>query len=160
MKYAIILGNIATLACALPQRTPASGQKLPWKEPGRWAHECGHMAFSEEQCGTESYCKLFDGVNNDGAFKSSKECLEAHEREPKAATAQLTPAAKLPWKEPGRWAPECGHMAFSEEQCGTESYCKLFDGVNNDGAFKSSKECLEAHEPKPLVPDRIVFPDN
>ncbi|KAK8912284.1 hypothetical protein VCV18_012642 [Metarhizium anisopliae] len=76
------------------------------------------------------------------------------------ASGSPSPAPKLPWKESGQWALECGLHEYREEQCGTERYCKLFDEGLNDGAYKNSQECFDAHERQPLDPDRIIFPDN
>ncbi|KID81639.1 Trypsin- protease [Metarhizium guizhouense ARSEF 977] len=63
-----------------------------------------------------------------------------------------TTGQKRPWIEPINYGivSGCGFTENREEKCGTEIYCGLFDwSALHDGAFKNSKECFDAHVPKP-----------
>ncbi|KID84804.1 hypothetical protein MGU_07954 [Metarhizium guizhouense ARSEF 977] len=119
-------------------------EPLPWREPGQFASLCGSSKFTDEDCGTDMYCKAFDDIKNvtDRKFTSSKQCFAAHEPNPNP---------KLPWKEPGQFASLCGSSKFTDDDCGTDMYCKAFDDIKNvtDRKFTSSKQCFDAHEAKP-----------
>ncbi|EFY87346.1 hypothetical protein MAC_06581 [Metarhizium acridum CQMa 102] len=160
MKSSLIFGLIGTAAAAAisapadgcePETVPAVDQKkpvgekndgkLPWLKPGQFSANCGSSMYTDEACGTKMYCEAFDDIGNvtDRKFTSSKQCFAAHEPEP------------LPWREPGQFASLCGSSKFTDEDCGTEMYCKAFDNIKNvtDRKFTSSKQCFDAHEPKP-----------
>ena len=71
-----------------------------------------------------------------------------------------TPGQKRPWIELLDYGMvfNCGFTENREEKCGTEIYCGLFDSERlHDGAFKNSKECFDAHVPKPKAA-RASFP--
>ncbi|KAH0598142.1 hypothetical protein MHUMG1_04514 [Metarhizium humberi] len=71
-----------------------------------------------------------------------------------------TPGQKRPWIELVNYGivASCGFTENREEECGTEIYCGLFDwSPLHDGAFNNSKECLDAHVPKPKAA-RASFP--
>ncbi|KAF5132727.1 hypothetical protein E5D57_003346 [Metarhizium anisopliae] len=144
MKQAIFL-SIVSLACALPQSTPVTGQKLlPWKQPATLTGsiDCGFKVSDEEQCGTELYCNLFDNQKPNSDYKSAFQCFQSHEAEPKL----------LPWKHAATLLGfmECGFKGGDEEQCGTERYCNLFD-TQKSSDYKSAFQCFKAHEEKPKL---------
>lgn len=171
MQYSIVFLSVVGLGLALPQGAPSPGQKLPFKKPGRFSIDCGFRGYDEQTCGTLQYCKAIDlvGSQSDELFepvkyKSTKECLDAHDPAPAAPSA--TPKAKLAFSEDS--SPDCGIRGYTEDLCGTEEYCKAIDKVGtgpfgHDERFKTTKECFDAHDPKPAPqqdPDRIVFPDS
>ncbi|EXU95137.1 hypothetical protein X797_011781 [Metarhizium robertsii] len=125
MKQAIFL-SIVSLACALPQSTPVTGQKLlPWKQPA--------TLTGSIDCG-------FKKPNSN--YKSAFQCFQSHEAEPKL----------LPWKHAATLLGfiECGFKGGDEEQCGTERYCNLFD-TQKSSDYKSAFQCFKAHEEKPKL---------
>lgn len=108
-------------------------------------------------CGTKMYCEAInelgseDGeLQEDIRWSSTKECLDAHVPEPR----------DLPWKQPDE-VNFCGsHSDYSEDTCGTEKFCNLFEEKGRSGVFMSpyiwtKAQCLAAHQG---YSDPISFP--
>ncbi|KID61215.1 Subtilisin-like protease 1 [Metarhizium brunneum] len=67
---------------------------------------------------------------------------------------------KLPWLSPEGYLVDrvtpCGSFYYSDANCGTARYCDSYDRgkptTPKKGFFKSAQECLDAHEPPPILP--------
>lgn len=180
MKLAVVLASTAALVGALPQSKPSAGQKLPWINKDYYGGiycGMGHgwFQFTEKKCGTENFCYEFDSqeeIKNylqkepqfknatEYQFKSTQECMDAHEPKPAKTEKQAPPAdpPKLPFikdaSDGGKFckiSPDAG-FEHTDEACGTERFCEGFDDqekikeVLGVTEWISAAECLNAHE--------------
>ncbi|KJK73550.1 hypothetical protein H634G_11186 [Metarhizium anisopliae BRIP 53293] len=141
-------------------------KKFPWisLQQTSQSWNCGGWDYRDETCGTQIYCDSFDSrpqSRKAGFFKSTQECLDAHE-----------PAPILPWTEkPTTVRPEtcvkgvssrecpdvCGTQGFySEGLCGTKFFCEGFDWKPKPHwaqGYKNAAACFDAHESAPTQPE-------
>ncbi|KID93525.1 hypothetical protein MAJ_10514, partial [Metarhizium majus ARSEF 297] len=139
------------------EQEPKQKEKLPFDFGFSSDSDCANRGMTVKSCGTKTYCEAIDkwgseegNLQDDIRWSSTKECLDAHVPEPK----------NLPWKQRGDTS-FCGDRGdFSEDNCGTEAFCDLFE--NEREVFLSpyvwtKEQCLAAHKPNPGA---MTFPDN